>query len=122
VTALQKARELVTSGAIGDVRHVEASYLQSWLAAKNWGDWRTESKLCRLSKSHGSHGVLGDIGIHILDFASYGAASAIDNVTCLLKALPKAPERPDRRMHPRHERLFRDGYRIRRRRSRYSPR
>lgn len=92
VPALQKARELVTSGAIGEVRHVEASYLQSWLAAKYWGDWRTESRwLWRLSKSHGSNGVLGDIGIHILDFASYGAASAIENVTCRLKSFPKAP-------------------------------
>lgn len=93
VTALQTARELVTSGEIGEVRHVEASYLQSWLAAKYWGDWRTESRwLWRLSKSHGSNGVLGDIGIHILDFASYGAASAIENVTCRLKAFPKAPD------------------------------
>jgi predicted dehydrogenase len=92
VPALQAARELVTSGAIGEVRHVEASYLQSWLAAKYWGDWRTESRwLWRLSKSHGSNGVLGDIGIHILDFASYGAGSAIENVTCRLKAFPKAP-------------------------------
>lgn len=92
VPALQKARELVTSGAIGEVRHVEASYLQSWLSSKYWGDWRTESRwLWRLSKSHGSNGVLGDIGIHILDFASYGVASAIENVTCRLKAFSKAP-------------------------------
>jgi len=93
VPALQKARELVASGEIGEVRHVEASYLQSWLASKYWGDWRTESRwLWRLSKSHGSNGVLGDIGIHILDFASYGAASAIENVTCRLKAFRKAPD------------------------------
>ena len=92
VPALQKARELVTSGAIGEVRHVEASYLQSWLSSPYWGDWRTESRwLWRLSKAHGSNGVLGDIGIHILDFASYGAASEIDTVTCRLKAFPKAP-------------------------------
>jgi predicted dehydrogenase len=93
VPALQKARELVRAGSIGEVRHVEASYLQSWLASKYWGDWRTESRwLWRLSKAHGSNGVLGDIGIHILDFASYGAASEIVNVSCRLKAFPKAPE------------------------------
>jgi predicted dehydrogenase len=92
VPALQKARELVQAGAIGDVRHIEASYLQSWLSSRYWGDWRTESRwLWRLSKAHGSNGVLGDIGIHILDFASYGAASEIENVTCRLKAFPKAP-------------------------------
>jgi predicted dehydrogenase len=93
VPALQKARELVDAGAIGEVRHVEASYLQSWLTSRYWGDWRTESRwLWRLSKSHGSNGVLGDIGIHILDFASYGAASPISNVTCRLKAFAKAPD------------------------------
>ncbi len=92
VPALQKARELVKAGAIGEVRHVEASYLQSWLSSRYWGDWRTESRwLWRLSKGHGSNGVVGDIGIHILDFASYGAASEIANVTCRLKAFEKVP-------------------------------
>jgi predicted dehydrogenase len=92
VPALQKARELVRGGAIGEVIHVEASYLQSWLSSRHWGDWRAESRLLwRLSKAHGSNGVLGDIGIHILDFASYGAASPIEKVTCRLKAFPKAP-------------------------------
>ena len=69
---LQRAREIVTSGEIGAVKHVEASYLQSWLVSKAWGDWRTESQwLWRLSKKHGSNGTLGDIGIHILDYPSF---------------------------------------------------
>jgi predicted dehydrogenase len=92
VAQLQKAREIVTSGQIGAVKHVEASYLQSWLSSKAWGDWRTESKwLWRLSKKHGSNGVLGDIGVHILDFASYGAGLDIDHVFARLKVFDKAP-------------------------------
>ncbi|MEQ1768383.1 MAG: Gfo/Idh/MocA family oxidoreductase [Devosia sp.] len=92
VAQLQKAREIVTSGQIGAVKHVEASYLQSWLSSKAWGDWRTESRwLWRLSKKHGSNGVLGDIGIHILDFASYGAGMDIEHVFARLKAFDKAP-------------------------------
>ena len=91
VAELQKAREIVLSGAIGAVKHVEASYLQSWLVSKAWGDWRTESQwLWRLSKKHGSNGVLGDVGIHILDFAVYGAAARIDRVFCRLKTFDKA--------------------------------
>ncbi len=74
----RKARELVLSGAVGAVRHVEASYLQSWLVSRAWGDWRTEPRwLWRLSTEHGSNGVLGDIGVHILDFVVYGAATEI---------------------------------------------
>ncbi len=34
VAPLQKAREIVMSGEIGQVRHFEASYLQSWLVSK----------------------------------------------------------------------------------------
>ncbi len=92
VAELQRARAIVLSGAIGRVRHIEASYLQSWLVSKAWGDWRTQSQwLWRLSKKHGSNGVLGDVGIHILDFAVYGAGTDIDRVFCRLRAFPKAP-------------------------------
>jgi predicted dehydrogenase len=91
VPELQKAREIVVSGQIGAVRHVEASYLQSWLVSKAWGDWRTESQwLWRLSKRHGSNGTLGDIGIHILDFASFGSGLEIDKVFARLKTYDKA--------------------------------
>jgi len=92
VAQLQTAREIVLSGQIGAVKHVEASYLQSWLVSKAWGDWRTESQwLWRLSKKHGSNGVLGDIGVHILDFASFGSGMDIDHVFARLKTFDKAP-------------------------------
>lgn len=91
VAQLQRARAIVQAGAIGKVKHVEASYLQSWLVSKAWGDWRKESQwLWRLSKKHGSNGVLGDIGVHILDFAVYGAGSDIDRVFCRLQTFEKA--------------------------------
>ncbi|MBL0374546.1 Gfo/Idh/MocA family oxidoreductase [Rhizobium sp. KVB221] len=91
VAPLQKARDMVLAGEIGSVKHVEASYLQSWLISKQWGDWRTESQwLWRLSTAHGSNGVLGDIGIHILDFASYGAGLEIDHIFGRLKTFDKA--------------------------------
>jgi len=89
---LQRAREMVLSGELGTIKHVEASYLQSWLVSRAWGDWRTESTwLWRLSTGHGSNGVLGDVGIHILDFAAYGAATDIDHVFARLKTFNKVP-------------------------------
>ncbi len=95
--AVQQGRELVLSGAIGAVRHVEASHLQSWLVGKHWGDWRTEPKfLWRLSTGHGSGGALGDIGIHIVDFASYGSGLDVAHVFGRLKTFDKAP--PDNRI------------------------
>lgn len=92
VPALQQAARMVREGAIGTVRHFEASYLQSWLTQPAWGDWRTESQwLWRLSTAHGSKGVLGDVGIHILDFATYIAAQDAREVSCRLATFEKAP-------------------------------
>ncbi len=92
VPALIEAARLVAAGAIGEVRHFEAAYLQSWLTQPSWGDWKTEEQwLWRLSTAHGSMGVLGDIGVHILDFASYAAGLAATDVSCRLTTFDKAP-------------------------------
>ena len=92
VAEVQKARQMVLAGEIGKIRHIEASYLQSWLVSKAWGDWATESQwLWRLSTKHGSNGVLGDVGIHILDFAGYGAATDVEHIFARLKTFDKAP-------------------------------
>lgn len=92
VAELQKFRQLVEAGAIGEIKHVEASYLQSWLVSKAWGDWRTDPTwLWRLSTGHGSNGTLGDIGIHILDFAAFGINAPITSMFCRLKAFDKEP-------------------------------
>lgn len=91
VSALQAARTLVEGGKIGPVRHFEASYLQSWLTQPAWGDWRTEDRwLWRLSTAHGSQGVLGDVGIHILDFLTYAAGSDVASVCAQLRTFGKA--------------------------------
>lgn len=88
---LEAVARLVQGGGIGDVYHVEASYLQSWLTNTVWGDWRTSPAwLWRLSTRHGSKGVLGDIGVHIVDFATY-PVGPIAQVFAQLKAFPKAP-------------------------------
>ena len=89
---LQEAARLVRAGAIGKVRHFEASYLQSWLVQPAWGEWSKESQwLWRLCTKHGSKGVLGDVGIHILDFLTYAAGETVDEVACRLKTFHKAP-------------------------------
>ena len=90
--ALIEAARLVAAGSIGEVRHFEASYLQSWLSQPAWGHWDKETQwLWRLSTAHGSLGVLGDIGVHILDFATLVAASPATNVSCRLTTFDKAP-------------------------------
>ncbi len=88
--ALQQARRMVEAGEIGELRHVEAAYRQGWLVSKAWGDWRTMDQwLWRMSTRHGSTGVLGDVGIHILDFASFGAADDIVSLRADVVTFPK---------------------------------
>jgi predicted dehydrogenase len=92
VAELHKARELVASGAIGTVKHIEASYLQHWVALRNWSDPSIAGPwLWRLSKGHGSNGTLGDIGIHILDFTTFAAGTDIRSMTCRLQTFEKVP-------------------------------
>jgi predicted dehydrogenase len=82
---------MVEAGEIGEVRHVQASYLQSWLTGRHWGDWRSNERwLWRLSSRHGSKGVLGDIGVHILDFVTYGTALDITGLSARMKVFDKA--------------------------------
>lgn len=93
VAALQQAATMVRDGKIGAVRHFEASYLQSWLTQDAWGDWKREPQwLWRLSTRHGSNGVLGDVGIHILDYATFVAGSLPVSVTSRLHTFDKAPD------------------------------
>jgi predicted dehydrogenase len=88
---MQMARRLVADGAVGTVRHIDAAFLHSWLVGLHWGDWRKEQRwLWRLSSAHGSRGVLGDLGIHILDFAAYVAGQMPTSVHCRLKTFAKA--------------------------------
>lgn len=90
--AIHQARELIAAGALGRIMHVDASYRQSWLVSHAWGRWDQDSQwLWRLSEEHGSKGVLGDVGVHILDFASYPVGD-ITAVNCQLKCFDKAPD------------------------------
>jgi predicted dehydrogenase len=90
--ALYQARTWVDQGRLGEVRHIDAAYRQSWLCSPYWGEWSTEEAwLWRLSTAHGSAGVLGDIGIHILDFVTAGVGMDITGLHCRLHTFDKAP-------------------------------
>jgi len=91
VPGLHAAKKIVADGEIGEIRHVEASYRQSWLTGNHWGRWDKEDKwLWRLSEKHGSKGVLGDVGIHILDFTTFCVGMMPVTLQAKLKTFHKA--------------------------------
>jgi predicted dehydrogenase len=86
--ALQKAIQLASSGALGELRHAHGFYLQSWIATPIWGHWTNEGWLWRMSTKAGSGGVLGDVGCHLLDLMTSVTGDVVE-VRCALGNFPK---------------------------------
>jgi predicted dehydrogenase len=91
-SAIQAAMKLARSGALGQIRQVESSYLQSWAAASPaWNpkdDWRASYLLWKLCKSEGSGGVLYDLGCHLLDLTT-ACSEDLTAIRCELRNYPK---------------------------------
>jgi predicted dehydrogenase len=83
VPALAHARNLVASGALGEIRHVRSVYLQDWLsdpqAPMTW----------RLRKESAGSGALGDLGAHIVDAAQFVTGDVITGVSALTNTFVK---------------------------------
>ncbi|MDE1157138.1 MAG: Gfo/Idh/MocA family oxidoreductase [Neorhizobium sp.] len=68
---IRQMREMIASGAIGTLRHVQAEYAQDWLteAAETKGakgaEWRTDPA------RSGAGGAIGDIGTHAYNLAAF---------------------------------------------------
>jgi predicted dehydrogenase len=65
IPAVMLAKQLISEGAIGEVRHYRGTYLQDWMsdpaAPFNW----------RLDRTKAGSGALGDIASHSIDLARY---------------------------------------------------
>jgi len=64
VPAIRQARELLESGALGEIVHFRARYLQSW-------GWEAPTDVWRFDREQAGTGALGDLGAHIVDLARY---------------------------------------------------
>lgn len=75
VPALAHAAKLVADGALGEVRHVRANYLQDWLsdpaAPMTW----------RLRRDRAGSGALGDLGAHLVDAVQFVTGERITRVS-----------------------------------------
>lgn len=86
--AVIRAIELVRTGQLGEIRHIHGSYLQAWLASRYIGPWTADWLLWRLASDMGSGGALGDLGTHVLDYATAIAGEA-KALRCTLRTWPK---------------------------------
>jgi predicted dehydrogenase len=66
VPAIRQIRNLIDSGALGQIYHWRAVYLQEWIMPHY-----DTPKIWRLDKSAAGSGAMGDLGTHIIDLAHY---------------------------------------------------
>ena len=83
---VRQARELVASGALGDIRVVNVEYAQDWLTediestGQKQADWRTDPERT------GAGGSTGDIGTHAYNLASFVTGLELEELSADLQA------------------------------------
>ena len=86
VPAIRQIRMLIDSGALGQIYHFRATYLQEWIMPHY-----NTPLIWRLQKDQAGSGALGDLGAHIIDLARY-LVGEISTVGAMTKTF--IPERP----------------------------
>ena len=87
VPAVQFAKKLIEDGAIGEIRHWRAVYLQDWILDPEF------PLVWRLKKESAGSGALGDIAAHITDLGMYlvgPIAEVVGTLSTFIKERPVA--------------------------------
>ncbi len=84
----QEAANRVASRSIGDVIHLNGSYVQDWLLRTTDYNWRVESK------AGGELRAVADIGTHWLDLVQFVTGRKIVSVMADLRTVHATRERP----------------------------
>jgi predicted dehydrogenase len=87
--ALALARQLVSQGRLGEIRHVRAQYLQDWIVDPAF------PLVWRLQKDKAGSGALGDIGAHVIDLASFLTGDRLTGVSGTLQRFVETRPLPD---------------------------
>jgi predicted dehydrogenase len=90
VPAVRQARDLIASGALGQIYHFRAMYLQDWLMPHFDTEW-----LWRMDASVAGTGAIGDLASHIIDLGHYLLGSRIKSVAALTKTFIEERPTPD---------------------------
>jgi len=85
--AVKEIRELIHSGAIGDIRFVNAEYASDWLAAKGVEEANPQARWRMDPATAGKSNCLADIGTHVEDLVSYATGLRISRLLARLDTL-----------------------------------
>ncbi|MCK5931449.1 MAG: Gfo/Idh/MocA family oxidoreductase [Fulvimarina manganoxydans] len=79
---IRQARAMVAAGELGDIRLVNATYIQGWLATRaedegsKQAGWRVDPAKA------GAGGAIGDIGTHAHNLACYVSGLKVESLAC----------------------------------------
>ena len=79
---IRQARAMVAAGELGDIRLVNAAYIQGWLATRaedegsKQAGWRVDPAKA------GAGGAIGDIGTHAHNLACYVSGLKVESLAC----------------------------------------
>ncbi len=81
---IRQARAMVAEGALGEIRIIEANYLQDWLSEPAAADnkqaaWRTDP-------AQAGGGAIGDIGTHAYNLASFVSGQIATSLSASLRS------------------------------------
>ena len=92
---VRQMRDMVARGKLGDIRLVQAEYVQDWLTEKveatgqKQAEWRTDPK------RSGGGGAIGDIGTHAFNLASFISGQQLDSLAADLDSFVKGRKLDD---------------------------
>ena len=86
--AVLSLRQMVAAGELGEIIHVNGSYMQDWLFKDTDYNWRL------LPKEGGKLRAVADIGTHWMDTVSFILGAKIDSVLADLGTFHKTRKRP----------------------------
>jgi predicted dehydrogenase len=89
VPAIRLARNLIDSGALGQIYHFRAMYLQEWIMPHY-----NEAKIWRLDKEVCGSGAIGDLGAHIIDLGRF-LVGEMKSVSAMTKTFVDERPLPD---------------------------
>lgn len=81
---IRQARQMLSDGLLGDIRIVQANYLQDWLSKPQGADnkqaaWRTDA-------AQSGAGAIGDIGTHAYNLAGFVTGLKVKSVSAELRS------------------------------------
>jgi predicted dehydrogenase len=85
VPAIRHAYDLIQSGALGEIYHFRAVYLQEWITDPNF------PLIWRLQGDAAGSGALGDLGAHIIDLARFLVGEPASVMALTRTFIPERP-------------------------------